>query len=45
MKVENLYLELTRMCTLECEHCLRGDRRNEYMSFETINNVFKYFRN
>lgn len=41
MKVENLYLELTRMCTLECEHCLRGDRRNEYMSFETINNVFK----
>lgn len=41
MKVENLYLELTRMCTLECEHCLRGDRRNEYMSFDTINNCLK----
>ena len=41
MKVERLYLELTRMCTIECEHCFRGDRRNEYMSLETIDNVFK----
>ncbi len=41
MYVESLYLELTRMCTIECEHCLRGDRRNEYMSKETIDNIFK----
>ena len=41
MKVERLYLELTRMCTIECEHCLRGDRRNEFMSQETVDNVFK----
>lgn len=41
MKVEKLHLELTRMCTIECEHCLRGNRRNEYMSVETINNIFK----
>ena len=41
MKVEKLYLELTRMCTIECEHCLRGCRRNEFMSLETINNVLK----
>lgn len=40
MKVENLCLEVTRMCTLECEHCLRGDRRFESMSLETINNIF-----
>ncbi len=41
MKIENLFLELTRMCTIECEHCLRGDRRDEYMSLETVNNCFK----
>ena len=41
MDIENLFLEVTRMCTLECEHCLRGDRRKEYMSTETINNAFK----
>ena len=41
MKVEKLYLELTRMCTIECEHCLRGCRRNEFMSLETINNVLR----
>lgn len=41
MKIENLYLELTRSCTLKCEHCLRGENRNEYMSKETINKVFK----
>ena len=41
MKVERIYLELTRMCTIECEHCLRGERRDEFMSQETIDNVFK----
>lgn len=40
MKVEKLHLELTRMCTIECEHCLRGERRNEFMSIETIDNIF-----
>ena len=41
MHILNLYLGITRLCTLECEHCLRGDRRNENMSLETIANVFK----
>lgn len=41
MKVKKLYLELTRMCTIECEHCLRGERKEEYMSEKTINNIFK----
>ena len=40
MKLEKLYLEVTRMCTLECEHCLRGNREKEFMSLETIRNVF-----
>ena len=39
MYIEELHLGVTRMCTIECEHCLRGDRKNEYMSKETINNV------
>ncbi|MBQ7241054.1 MAG: radical SAM protein [Bacilli bacterium] len=41
MKVEKLHLELTRMCTIECEHCFRGERRNEFMSINTIDNIFK----
>ncbi len=41
MFIENLYLEITRNCNLECEHCLRGDSKNEYMSSQTINNIFK----
>ena len=41
MHLWNLYLGVTRICTLQCEHCLRGNRRNEFMSVETIDNVFK----
>ena len=41
MRIETLYLEVTRMCTLECEHCVRGDRENKFMSSETINNALK----
>lgn len=41
MTVQNLYLEITRACTLKCEHCLRGENRNEYMSLKTLNNIFK----
>ena len=41
MDVEKLYLEVTRMCNLECEHCLRGNRENSYMSDETIINALK----
>ena len=41
MDVEKLYLEVTRMCNLECEHCLRGNREDLYMSDETIINTLK----
>ena len=41
MDVEKLYLEVTRMCNLECEHCLRGNREDLYMSDETITNALK----
>ena len=41
MTLEKLYLEITRQCTLRCEHCLRGDNKNEFMSLQTINSVLK----
>ena len=41
MYVENLHLQLTRNCTLECEHCLRGDRERVNMSPAVLDEVFK----
>lgn len=38
--IGDLYLEITRACTLACKHCLRGDRTAEAMSEDTINSVF-----
>lgn len=41
MDIEVLSVEITRNCNLRCAHCLRGEERNEYMSSQTIYNVFK----
>ena len=41
MILDNLYIEITRNCTIECEHCLRGDRENKNMSVETLDNILK----
>ncbi len=41
MFVEELHLEVTRNCTLYCEHCLRGDKECVNMSLDTLENVFK----
>ena len=41
LDVNYMYLEITRRCTLECAHCLRGDRQNIDMSEEIINNALK----
>ncbi len=41
MYLESLYLEVTRNCTLECEHCLRGPRERVNMSPQVIDAVFK----
>lgn len=40
MYIENLNLEVTRRCTLECEHCLRGDIQDINISEETLKNIF-----
>lgn len=38
--IDNLYLEVTRNCTLECAHCFRGEREDKYISSEVIDKVF-----
>lgn len=39
--VSELGLEVTRFCTLECIHCLRGNRKKEFISSEVIEVAFK----
>ena len=41
MNIEQLHLEVTRNCTLECEHCLRGDRQRINMDPIILDNIFK----
>ncbi|MBQ6324103.1 MAG: radical SAM protein [Bacilli bacterium] len=40
LDVKNLYLEVTRDCTLECIHCYRGEKEDKYLSFDVIDKVF-----
>lgn len=41
MIIDNLYLEITRNCSFECEHCLRGNKENKNMSLATLENILK----
>lgn len=41
MRIDRLYLELTRNCTLECEHCLRGNKEKKDMDVLTLENSLK----
>lgn len=41
MRIDRLYLELTRNCTLKCEHCLRGDKEIKDMDVLTLENCLK----
>ncbi len=41
MKIDKLYLEITRNCTLECEHCLRGNKEIKDMDLMTLENSLK----
>ncbi len=38
-KVEEMVMEVTRCCNLDCMHCFRGNAQNSSMSTETINNI------
>ena len=39
MKIDKMYLEVTRNCTLECEHCLRGNKEVKDMDLTTLENT------
>lgn len=39
--IENLALELTRKCNLQCGHCMRGSAENKEMSNDTIDRIFE----
>lgn len=41
MNLDQVYLEMTRNCTLYCEHCLRGEKEIKNITYETLNNIFK----
>lgn len=40
IKIDYLGIEVTRMCNLECAHCLRGNSENKKVSDTTLENIF-----
>jgi organic radical activating enzyme len=43
MRIDNLILEVTRNCNMQCPHCLRGNAQRVNMSFEIINKALGMF--
>jgi len=41
IQIDNLIIETTRQCQLECEHCLRGDTENITMKRTYMENLLK----
>ena len=41
LNVDELIIEATRFCNLDCAHCCRGDATTEYMDPNTIRNIFE----
>lgn len=41
MVIEELQIEMTRNCTLSCEHCLRGEKECKNIENGTLDNIFK----
>lgn len=39
LKLEELIMEITRVCNLDCGHCFRGESQNAYMDINTIRNL------
>ena len=40
--IQNLALNITDNCNLECRHCLRGDRCNNKMSDDVIEATLRH---
>lgn len=41
LNVDELIIEATRFCNLDCAHCFRGEATTEYMDPNTICNIFE----
>ncbi len=41
MVIDQLIIEVTRRCNMNCEHCLRGCSQNVNIPFETIDKIFE----
>jgi hypothetical protein len=44
MKINELYVELTRNCNLHCAHCFYGEAQNAVMNEKTLQQVFQEFK-
>lgn len=40
IKFNNLMLEVTRRCNMQCSHCMRGEEQDTSMSSESIKKIF-----
>ena len=38
--INNLYIEVTRNCTMNCAHCLRGEKEKINLNINDIDNLF-----
>jgi len=41
MYINNLIIEVTRRCNMECQHCLRGDQQNSNISLDYVETLFQ----
>ena len=41
MYINNLVIEVTRFCNMNCRHCLRGERQRKKFNTNMLNNIFE----
>ena len=44
IEISNLTIEVTRLCNMKCEHCLRGDAEDMSMSIDYVDSLFQKMR-
>jgi hypothetical protein len=44
MKINELYVELTRRCNLRCAHCFYGEAQDAMMNNDTLEMTFQAFK-
>ena len=41
LNLNGLYLEVTRRCNMDCDHCMRGDAQNKDLDIQTLRPFFQ----